>query len=341
MRHAIRSNLFVVILSIIPGTVVIIEIIKSNNSNGNQFSFTKSIDTTWSAPSLYLDQITKGREREMVIYGEELIANTSTYLGPHGSVAQITNGMNCQNCHLDAGTRPWGNNYGGVYSTYPKLRARSGTVENIFKRVNDCFERSLNGQALDTNSYEMQSIYAYMKWLGKEVPKGHKAYSSGLPGLPFMNRAANPQKGKIVYNNVCLSCHGENGEGILTNDEKTFTYPPLWGKQSYNDGAGLYRLSRFASFVRNNMPFNKASHTNPTLTDEEAWDVAAFVNSQPRPHIDQRNDWPDFSKKSIDEPFGPYSDGFTALQHKYGPFVPIEEARKKQSQNKNTAQNKL
>jgi len=88
-------------------------------------------------------------EKELVVYGRELIAHTSNYLGPKGSVKQISNGMNCQNCHLNAGTQPWGNNYFAVQSTYPKFRARSGTKENQIKRVNDCFERSLNGKALD------------------------------------------------------------------------------------------------------------------------------------------------------------------------------------------------
>ena len=97
-------------------------------------------------------------EDTLTLYGHELIAHTSRYLGPQGIVARTTNGMNCQNCHYDGGTRPWGNNYGGVASTYPKKRSRSGQVESIAKRVNDCFERSLNGKALDTNSREMRAI---------------------------------------------------------------------------------------------------------------------------------------------------------------------------------------
>ena len=104
--------------------------------------------------------------------------------------------------------------------------------------------------------------------------------------------------------------------------------------KSYNIGAGLFRLSRFAGYVRDNMPFKQASHTDPQITNEEAWDVAAYVNSQPRPFRDLSKDWPDISKKPIDHPFGPYSDGFTEQQHKYGPFIPIIEARKKISESK-------
>ncbi|MGI8635658.1 MAG: c-type cytochrome, partial [Segetibacter sp.] len=91
----------------------------------------------------------------------------------------------------------------------------------------------------------------------------------------------------------------------------------------YNDGAGLYRLSSFASFVSSNMPYNVASRQHPVLSNEEAWDVAAFVNSQPRPRVDQRKDWPDVTKKPFDAPYGPYADSFKQQQHKYGPYEPI------------------
>jgi thiosulfate dehydrogenase len=109
-------------------------------------------DSTWVPPSLFIDNLLEGEERELVIYGEDIVANTSRYFGPHGSVAAITNGMNCQNCHLNAGRKNWGNNYSTVYSTYPKFRERSGSTETIYKRVSDCFERSLNGTAPDSAS---------------------------------------------------------------------------------------------------------------------------------------------------------------------------------------------
>jgi thiosulfate dehydrogenase len=93
----------------------------------------------------------------------------------------------------------------------------------------------------------------------------------------------------------------------------------LWGSNSYNTGAGLYRLSRFAGYVKNNMP-NPLNYHNPVLSDEEAWDVAAFVNSQPRPAGDISKDWPNIKKKPFDHPFGPYADNLTEARHKYGPW---------------------
>jgi thiosulfate dehydrogenase len=278
----------------------------------------------WSAPDL--STIPAGEAGDLVRYGKELIINTSAYLGPKGSVSQISNGMNCQNCHLDAGTKPWGNNYAAVFATYPKFRERSGATETISKRVNDCFERSLNGKKLDTISREMLAIESYIKWLGVGLEKGTKPAGSGITELAFLERAANPKLGANVYVQQCQSCHQSNGEGLKNADGKGYAFPPLWGNNSYNEGAGLYRLSRFAGFVKSNMPLG-ASHTNTILTDEDAWDVAAFVNSQPRPKMNLSRDWPNISGKPLDHPFGPYHDGFTEQQHKYGPFKPIKEKR--------------
>ena len=279
----------------------------------------------WSAPDpAGINDISL---RSQVEYGKELIAHTAKYLGPNGMVQQMSNGMNCQNCHLDAGTRVFGNNYGAVASTYPKFRARSGTTEDMYKRVNDCFERSLNGKALDTASREMQAINAYITFLGTDVQKGEKPNGSGLKELAYLDRAADPEKGKAVYEAKCVTCHMADGVGQRNPDGVEFLYPPLWGKHSYNDGAGLYRISNFARYVKYNMP-QGVTHTNPLLSDEEAWDVAAFVNSQPRPHLKAPKDWPDISKKPVDHPFGPYADPFTEQEHKYGPFKPIVEQTK-------------
>jgi thiosulfate dehydrogenase len=241
--------------------------------------------------------------------------------------------MNCQNCHLEAGTKVFGNNYGSVAANYPKFRPRSGTEEDIYKRVNDCFERSLNGKALDTLSREMQAIKTYIEYLGSNIEKGKKAEGSGFKELAFLDRAADPKKGKEVYVAKCQSCHQADGGGLLNVEGTEYSFPPLWGKNAYNDKAGLYRITFFARYAKYNMPLG-TSHENPQLSDEEAWDVAAFVNSQERPSFNTPKDWPDISKKPIDHPFGPYRDGFSETQHKYGPFKPIKakrEAAQKQS----------
>lgn len=278
----------------------------------------------WKAPEE--NTIPAGEAGEAIKYGRELISHTAKYLGPKGTVMQISNGMNCQNCHLEAGTKPFGNNYSAVASTYPRFRARSNSNETIYKRISDCFERSLNGKAPDTTTKEMLAMRAYMEWLGSNVNKGTKPAGSGLTKLAYLDRAAIPEKGKAVYTQKCQSCHGAGGEGILNADALTYVYPPLWGPHSYNDAAGLFRLSNFAGYVKDNMPFG-ATHDNQQLTDEECWDVAAFINSQPRPHKDQATDWHDVKQKPIDFPYGPFADAFTESEHKFGPYQPIKDAR--------------
>ena len=105
----------------------------------------------------------------------------------------------------------------------------------------------------------------------------------------------------------------------MNADEITYLYPPLWGNNSYNIGAGLYRISRLAGYVKNNMP-NPLNYHNPQLSDEQAWDVAAFVNSQPRPSKDISKDWPRIAGKPFDHPFGPYADNLSEERHKFGPW---------------------
>lgn len=279
----------------------------------------------WSPPQL--DSVTDPQRKTQLEYGKELVTHTALYLGPKGSIKPISNGMNCQNCHLESGTKVFGNNFSAVAVTYPKFRARSNSLEDIYKRVNDCFVRSLNGQPLDTLSPEMQAIKAYILFLGSNVEPKTIPEGSGLKDLAYLKREADPVKGKVVFEEKCMRCHQANGEGQLALNGKEYTYPPLWGNHSFNDAAGLYRITPFARYIKYNMP-QGVSHAFPLLTDEEAWDVASYVLSQPRPHKEMPMDWPDISKKPVDHPFGPYSDGFSSHQHKFGPFEPILEAQK-------------
>lgn len=281
------------------------------------------VAAVWQAPDTSSWQTDV--DAALLRYGRELVANTSAYFGPQGSLAAATNGLNCQNCHLDAGTRSFSNNYALVASGYPRFRARSGTLETLHKRIADCFQRSLNGTAPDSNSLEAAAIKAYVLWVGKDVEAGTKPHGAGLATIPFLERAGDPVQGEQLYVAKCVSCHQADGQG-LPNGMGGYAFPPLWGPNSYNAAAGLHRMSRFASYVKQSMPLG-ASHEAPLLSDEEAWDLAAYVNSQPRPAFDLSADWPDISLKPVDHPFGPFSDTFPEQQHKYGPFGPIKAAR--------------
>lgn len=325
IKHIVRIKLQIVLPAVSAALIFVCCIGCSGNNNAVS---DKQKNAAITDPIDIAAQTVDTADQKLISYGKELVANTSKYYGPKGSLGVKANTLNCQNCHLDAGTKDWGNNYKAVAPNYPKFRDRSGTVETVQKRVNDCFERSLNGHAPDSNSNEMRAMVAYIQSIGKDQPKGAKPVGSGIRELPYADRAASPSLGRAVYITHCKVCHGSNGQGLKTQNGN-FLYPPLWGDASYNTGAGLYRLSRLAGYVKDNMPLNIASHEKPVLTDEQAWDVAAFINSKPRPKKDLSNDWPDISKKPVDHPFGPYTDGFSEKQHKYGPYAPIIAARKK------------
>lgn len=324
-----RLILLVTISMIVIVVVLLATVQNKSSSHENVLTALESKGFEWRVTDI--NKISPGHEEKLIRYGRDLVANTSFYLGPKGTVTAISNGMNCQNCHLDAGTKHWGNNYSAVFSTYPRFRERSGTVENIHKRINDCFERSLNAaKGLDTTSYEMQAMAAYINWVGHNVPKNIKPVGAGIKDLAFPERSTNPKNGRTVYMVHCQRCHGTNGEGALNGNGSAYLYPPLWGDNSYTTAAGLYRISRFAGYVKENMPFD-APYNARRLTEEEAWDVAAFVNSQPRPQKIYKNDYPNIAGKPVDHPFGPYADNFPESQHKYGPFEPIEKSYEKKN----------
>ena len=270
-------------------------------------------------------ELANTEDGNMIKYGRLLVVNTSYYFGPKGVIAHKSNGMNCQNCHLNAGTKLFGNNFSLTATGYPRFKERSGTVENMVKKVEDCFERSLNGKKIDSNSREMKAFLAYLTWIGRNVKKGTKPIGSGIDEPTFLKRAADTAKGRMVFVSKCQLCHGKGGQGLLNPAGTAYTYPPLWGDHSYNIGASIYRVSKFAGYIKNNMPFG-TDYKSRKLTDEEAWDVAAFVNSQPHPYKNINADWPKLNTKPYDYPFGPYADTlFSKNQRKYGPYGPIKK----------------
>ncbi|MDB5230191.1 MAG: cytochrome c class [Chitinophagaceae bacterium] len=307
------------------GLVVLIVILeKMHSCNDNNYK-TVQFESASLVPDI--NDLSDSEADDLIRYGRELILNTSKYFGPHGTIAHITNGLNCGNCHLESGTKSFTNNFLAVASTYPRFRERSGSMESVEFRVNDCMQRSLNGKTIDSLSKEMRAMVSYIKWTGKNISKEKKADEAGSKDIAFLNRAADPEKGKIIYTAKCITCHMANGEGVVSPDSAGYKYPPLWGNNSYAVSAGMYRLTKIASFIKNNMP-NGASFTSPQLTDEEAWDIAAYINTQPHPKKIFAYDWPVLSTKPVDYPFGPYADRFNEKQHKYGPFQPIKNAKK-------------
>lgn len=199
----------------------------------------------------------------------------------------VGNKLTCANCHLGAGTVPNASPWVGIWGVFPEYRSRSGKINSLQQRVNDCFERSMNGKALAYNSSEMNDILAYMQWLSSGVPTGVSVKGRGF-GPVNRDLKPNADSGKTVYAAKCASCHGANGEGMKAPDGK-YMFPPVAGKDSFNVGAGMARTYTAAAFVKHNMPLGQPN----TLTDQEAVDVAEYFTHLPRPDFPAKSkDWP-------------------------------------------------
>ena len=278
--------------------------------------------------------ITKDEYGDLVRYGRALVLNTAHYIGPDGIAGTyLGNKMNCTNCHLDAGTRPYGLNFFSTHARYPQFRGRENRVLNLGERINNCVERPHNGVSLPLDSKEILAIESYIKWLGAGVPVGqHVAGDDGME-LEYPDRAADVTKGGAIFAAECASCHGSDGGGKLTADASTYTYPPLWGDKAYQNGSSPSRVLKLARFIKANMPDKKATWQKPYLTDEQAIDVAAFINdgrihSRPQKKDKSIPDYPNYKVKAIDYEAGPYPDTFSAEQHKFGPYQPIIDYHK-------------
>jgi thiosulfate dehydrogenase len=268
----------------------------------------------------------------LVKYGHALFTDTANQIGPE--VADATrrfagNNLTCQNCHLQGGTVPYAMPMTGVWGQFPQYRGREGAVDTLEERINGCMERSMNGRALPLESREMKAFSSYMRWLSTGVPDGAKLAGAGTLQIQKPDRAANVARGAEIYAQVCAACHGADGAGQRAQQRLDYQFPPLWGRDSFNNGAGMSRLLTAAAYARHNMPLG-TRFDQPLMTDEQAYDVAGYIVSQKRPEkANLDKDFPVRLQKPIDTPYGPYADGFSAEQHRLGPFGPIR-ARVKQ-----------
>lgn len=216
--------------------------------------------------------IPAGPSGEAIKLGQSLITDTRKLLPKN-----VGNGLNCSNCHLAAGTSPSAAPYVGLWGVFPEFRARGARINSLQERINDCFQRSMNGKALVFDSTEMNAILMYMKWLSTGVPVGSEVVGRGM-GKVDQSLKADATHGKQIYAEKCVSCHAANGSGTK-NPAGGYVFPPVWGDDSFNIGAGLARTYTAAAFIKHNMPLGQGN----TLSDQDAIDVAEYMTHQPRP----------------------------------------------------------
>jgi len=228
------------------------------------------------------EPIPVGPVGDAIRLGERILTHTPQ------AVPQFSgNALNCTSCHLNAGRKPYSSPWVGIWGVFPEYRSRNARVNLIEDRINDCFERSLNGRALPLQSPEMRGILAYMQWLSRGVATGLDGPGRGFNRISTPE-PADPKRGERIYEEKCALCHGKEGEGIY-NDHGETVFPPLWGPRSFNIGAGMARVNTAAAFVKANMPYGQDN----SLSDQEAFDVAAFFTHQPRPDFPgKEGDWP-------------------------------------------------
>ncbi|MFL5522162.1 MAG: c-type cytochrome [Gemmatimonadales bacterium] len=229
----------------------------------------------WQPPSL--DSIHDDSLGASVSRGLALLRHTKDSLPTYA-----TSSLNCTSCHLEDGLRLEAAPLTGAAARFPKYMERTGAVIPLADRVNYCFTRSLAGNRLPVESREMQDILAYITFISKGVPVGAKiAGTRGILDAPD-TLAADKARGERLFAGKCAACHGPEGQGQAM-------YPALWGPKSYSVGASMARLERAASFIQHNMPFGMGG----TLSWQDAFDIAAYVNSHPRPDSPgKEKDWP-------------------------------------------------
>ncbi len=263
--------------------------------------------------------------------GRRLIAETPSLIGPDvADPAQRYAGNNlaCQNCHLDAGTRSHGLSLVGVTAKYPRPSPLTGAPVTLADRINHCMTRSMNGRPLPEDGPEMRAMIAWMRLLTRDPGSFDDPAELPIP-MAELDRPADPVRGRTLYEAECAACHKSDGAGMRVGqkgDAEGYLHPPLWGADSFNDGAGMAGLIVMANFIHDNMPpiDNPAA---PSLGVEEAWDIAAYVESQPRPALKGLDQ--DYAGnvllKPVDAAYPPYVEGITPEQYRFGPFQPIRD----------------
>jgi thiosulfate dehydrogenase len=220
-------------------------------------------------------ELTDAAYRASALRGRALLLATRDSLPRN-----VGNSLRCASCHLDNGLRRNAMPWVGSYARFPQYRERSAKVDLLEDRINDCFERSLNGKALAPSGRDMRDIVAYFAFLSRGIPVGAEMDGQGLPRLKPIPGDLN--RGVALFASSCARCHAADGRG-------TALAPPLWGARSYNVGAGMANIITAASFIHALMPIDRPGQ----LTEQQAFDVATYINTRSRPDFPRKiHDWP-------------------------------------------------
>lgn len=224
----------------------------------------------FSPPSF--DDIPEGPYGDLVRRGRDIFLDTRTHAAKY-----VGNGLSCGNCHLDAGRLANSAPLWGAFVRYPAYRAKTGEVNNYLERLQGCFMYSMNGTAPPADSLELKALEVYSYWMSQGVPVGAQMQGAGYPKDFKPPQPPDYARGQAVYDKNCALCHGADGLGQQAGGR--YVFPPLWGRDSYNWGAGMHQLDNAAGFIKANMPLGRGG----TLSDQDAWDVAKYINAQERP----------------------------------------------------------
>lgn len=208
----------------------------------------------------------------MVRKGQDIFLRTGEFAGKF-----VGNSLNCVSCHMDAGRRADASPLWAAYVLYPAYRSKNKHVNTLAERLQGCFKFSMNGTPPPSDSETIVALESYMYWLAQGAPTGVKLEGQGFPRLPEPAQKADYVRGQNVFEQHCALCHGADGAGQSVQGRMVF--PALWGEDSFNWGAGMHSIATAAAFIKANMPLGEGN----TLSDQQAWDVAYFVNSHERP----------------------------------------------------------
>ena len=207
----------------------------------------------------------------MVRKGEAIFTHTRENAG-----AYVGNDLDCSNCHLDAGRLAHSAPLWAAYVRYPRYRAKTGQVSSFAERLQGCFRYSMNGKPPPADGDVIKALTAYSYWLATGAPTGRDLPGYGYLDLGQPAQAPDYQRGKAVFTRDCALCHGGDGQGQWADGTQVF--PALWGPDSFNWGAGMHSVKTAAGFIKANMPFSRGN----TLTDQDAWDVAYYMDAHER-----------------------------------------------------------